>query len=152
MKNYELNLNKKNRMKAKFLWKRIPKSVKTDSQSEIHRIWSLTQFLIQRKYAQVFGYMNQLRSMNYEWSSPEIRILVNKLTEITRERLFDLLNYAYLTINVHEMAGFLSTQTDDAINIALSQNWTLDDSKLFLLPQKKSKYWSYYFINYIEKS
>lgn len=130
-------------MKAKFLWKRIPKSVKTDSQSEIHRIWSLTQFLIQRKYAQVFGYMNQLRSMNYEWSSPEIRILINKLTEITRERLFDLLNYAYLTINVHEMAGFLSTQTEDAINIALSQNWTLDDSKLFLLPQKKSKYWSY---------
>jgi hypothetical protein len=145
-------LIKKKRMKAKFLWKRIPKSVKTDPQSELHRVWSLTQFLIQRKYAQVFGYINQLRSMNYEWSSPEIGMLIIKLTEITRERLFDLLNYAYLTINVQEMAGFLSTQTEDAINIALSQNWTLDDSKLFLLPQKKSKYRPYYFINYIEKS
>ena len=64
MKNYELNLNKKNRMKAKFLWKRIPKSVKTDSQSEIHRIWSLTQFLIQRKYAQVFGKYPSFKDIN----------------------------------------------------------------------------------------
>ena len=87
-------------MKAKFLWKRIPKTMKTDSQSELNRIWSISQYLIQRKYAQVFGFIGQLKSVNYEWSCAEIEKLINKLVEIPKDKYNKLINSVfYLFIN-----------------------------------------------------
>ncbi len=126
-------------MKAKFLWKRTPKSFKADSQSELQRIWSLAQFLIQRKYNQAFEFVNQLKKVNYTWSDPEIEVLFERLIEISKEKLFDLLNFAYSTINVQELATILSISNEEAIGVAIGRNWTLDESKLFLLPKKKRK-------------
>ena len=126
-------------MKAKFLWKRTPKSFKADSQSELQRIWLLAQFLIQRKYNQAFEFANQLKKANYKWSEPEIEILFERLIEISKEKLFELLNFAYSTINVQELATMLNLSAEEAIGIATSRNWTLDESKLFLLPKKKRK-------------
>lgn len=127
-------------MQAKFLWKRMSKTLKVDSQSELQRIWSLAQLLIQRKHAQAYEFVNQLKKANYQWSSPEIQSLFERLVEMSKEKLFDLINFAYSTINVQELASMLSVSNEEAICIALSRSWTLDESKLFLLPKKKRKY------------
>ena len=128
-------------MKAKFLWRRIPSSLKISSvhnQSELHNVWSLSQLLIERKYAQVFALLKQLHA--YQWSSEEIRKLVEELTTLTKMRLIELINLAYMSINVQELANMFGLTTiEEAIKFGLEQKWTLDETKIYLFPLKKGE-------------
>jgi len=127
-------------MKAKFLWKRLPTALKknaVDNQTELFQIWSLVQLLVERKYSQAFSCAYQLKS--YQWSSEELGHLARQLVHASRERLFDLLNVAYSSISVKELANLLSSSTDEALKAALAQKWSLDETKEFLVPVKKGK-------------
>jgi hypothetical protein len=123
-------------MKAKFLWKRIPSHLKIE-QSELNRLWVLIQLFINRKYAQAFSLANQYKSANQNWSNTELNSLVELLIEKSRERLFELVNVAYSSINVQELATNLGLSQEETTRIALSQGWALDDAKNFLMPKKK---------------
>lgn len=123
-------------MKAKLLWKRIPVSLKSNVNSELARVWTLCQFLIQRKYKLAFDFANSTRNANTEWSSSELEVLFYKLVELSREKLFDLFNFAYSTISIQELASFLSTTPDEAVAIGLKRNWKFDESRSFMIPKK----------------
>lgn len=110
--------------------------MKTDSNSELHHIWSLSQFLLQRKYKHVFDFSIQLKRTNHQWSEPSIEFLFKRVIELSRDRLFELLNFAYSTISVQELANLLSTSTEEAIGLALKQDWTIDASRSLLMPKK----------------
>jgi hypothetical protein len=104
-----LLLNRK-RMKAKFLWRRIPIEMRQQSE-ELNRVWLIVQLLIQRKYDQAFQVYNQINANNQCWSSNELNELINYLIDISRQRVFDLVNLAYSSINIQELANMLGLET-----------------------------------------
>jgi hypothetical protein len=124
-------------MKAKFLWKRIPDILKQDPNNELNSLWSLIRFLIQRKYSEAFGLANQYKSSNRTWSSTDLSNLLDNLMEKSKERVLDLVNLAYSSIHVQEFANLFGLSVDDAKKMALVRDWTLDESKTYLLPKKK---------------
>lgn len=97
-------------------------------------IWSLVQLLIERKYPEAYDRVNQL-----QFSSKEMSDLVDLLIKKSKERLFDLINVAYSSISVKDMAQTFRITPEEAIKIAKSQGWHLDDSNTFLMPKKKRK-------------
>lgn len=120
------------RMKAKFLWKRIPKTVRSE-RSELSSLWGLIQLLIQQKYSQLFD----LANIHKNWSSSELTTLFASLIEKTRERLFDLISVAYSSIDIREMAAMFGISDEEIVRISLSKGWTLDETRHYLLPKKK---------------
>ncbi len=119
----------------------MPKTLKIDSaqtQSELFKIWSFSQLLVERKYPQFFSYIN-LIEQNYQWSTEELKNLVLELTRVTRQRLYELINLVYISISVQEFSCILGVSLEEAINIGLEQKWKLDDTKMYLLPLKKRK-------------
>ena len=130
-------------MKARFLWKRLPSTLKTsaiENKSELYHVWSLIQLFIERKYSAAFTLIQQQRAANFQWSTLETRNLVEQLVDVSKKRLLDLISLAYLSINVQEMASLFGVSDTDAINLGLSENWSLDDTKTFLNPLKKRKH------------
>lgn len=130
-------------MKAKFLWKRLPNDLRasaTQTKSELFNIWSFTKLFIERKYSETFTLVNELISSSYQWSSDEIKNLIEKLIVVSKERLMDMVNYAYLSIKVQDFAHLLGISNEEAIKIGFEQKWTIDETKTFLVPKKKSNY------------
>lgn len=97
-------------MKAKFLWRRIPIEMRQQSE-ELNRIWLIVQLLIQRKYEQAFQVYNQVKTNNQRWSSNDLSELMDNLIEISRQRIFDLVNSAYSSINIQDLANMLGLET-----------------------------------------
>ena len=127
-------------MKAKFLWKRIPndlKSTATQTTSELFNIWSITKLFIERKYPAVFSVVNELKMSSYQWSSDEIKNLLEQLIVVSKERLIDIVNFAYISIKVQDFASLFCVSEEEATKIGFAQKWTLDESKEFLIPKKK---------------
>ena len=129
-------------MKAKFMWKRVPKHFKQlDQNSELNRIWNLAQFLIQRQYAQAFEIVQRFRVQNSNkinfFSNQELNNLLSLLVDKSIERLFDLINTAYSSISIQEMATQFCLNPTDIVKMALGKGWQLDESKLFLLPKRR---------------
>jgi len=116
----------------------ILKTASTQAQSELFKVWTLSQFLIERKYTQVFAFSNQLEQ-THQWSSEELKNLVTELVKLTKQRIYELINLVYISISVQEFADMLGISTEEAVKIGLTQKWTLDDTKMYLLPFKKRK-------------
>lgn len=115
------------------------KNPAVENQTELFHLWSLIQHLIERKYSQAFAYANQ-QLKSYQWSSEELGNLIKQLMQTVQERLFDLLSLAYSSISVKELASLLGcVSTDEALKAGLDINWSLDDTKEFLIPVKKRK-------------
>jgi hypothetical protein len=126
-------------MLAKFLWKRIPNTLKSDTNNELNSIWLIVRPLIQRQYNQAFEVANNYKRSNKTWSSHELAQLLDILIEISKERLFDLINVAYSSINLQEFADFFGLSCDEAKNIALSREWIMDETNIYLLPKRRGK-------------
>lgn len=129
-------------MKAKFLWKRIPKSMRAVEGNELVHLWNLIQLLIQQKYSQLF----ELSNMHKKWSSDELTTLFTTLIEKTRERLFDLISVAYSSINIKEMAIMFGISDDEIVRICLNnKGWSMDETRHYLIPKKKRNYLIFFF-------
>lgn len=130
-------------MKAKFLWKRIPKAMRVEG-NELAHLWNLIQLLIQQKYSQLF----ELSNVHKKWSNDELTTLFGTLIEKTRERLFDLISVAYSSINIKEMATMFGINDDEIVQICLNKGWTMDETRHYLIPKKKRNYFSLFFAKF----
>ncbi len=74
-----------------------------------------------------------------EWSSDELRLLVSKLIETTKENVFNLISYAYSSININELASLLCLTVDQIVQIAREREWSLDDTQQYFIPRKEGK-------------
>lgn len=101
------------------------------------KIWKICQNIITRKYSIVF----QLSVLyNEQWSTNDLRALINKLIEKTREDLITLISNAYSSINIKEFSNMLNLSNEETLKLALSRNWTIDPTNTFLIPEKKRMY------------
>eukprot|EP00249_Psilotum_nudum_P015079 c25155_g2_i1 orf=259-867(-) len=110
---------------ARFLWKRIPTSVK-QSQPELVAVWKIGQCMWMHDYA---GVHEALRG--YNWGQ-DIQPLVAAVAEDYSKRMCKLLSTAYSTISVDDAAAFLGLTHSEAIHFTLQQGWTLDSSSQML--------------------
>lgn len=130
-------MNLSSRLKAKFLWKRIPKNLIADQQSELNKIWSLVQLIIQRQYSQAFSVAYQFNKQS--WSNSQLQNLFQVLIEKNKERLLDLISVGYSSISLNEFSTLFSLSNDEAIKLAVDHGWSIDETRSFLTPKKKSK-------------
>ena len=128
-----------NVMKAKILWKRIPKQLKSEQQTELNKLWNLVQHQIQRHYTQTFELINRHRNANAlnMFSNQELNNLVLQFADKTRERLLNLIDAAYSSISIQELSQMLGLNSDEVVRICLLREWELDETKNFLFPKRK---------------
>ncbi|MCL7044933.1 hypothetical protein MKW94_007399 [Papaver nudicaule] len=115
---------------ARFLWKLIPSSVK-QNQLEVAAAWKIGQQLWLRDYAGVYEAIR-----GFHWS-PEAQGLVNSLSEMYTDRMFQLLVSAYSTISVSDAAVFIGMNEEDAANYAAQQGWLVDSASGMLIVKKQ---------------
>lgn len=118
-------------MKAKLLWKRIPRSLK-DPSTELSKLWPIIQNFILCKYSTSFQQANQLT----DFSNDQLRNLFNHFTEKMREKLFNLVQVAYSSVRVNELADLLQLDEEKIIKISLQSEWEIDETKNYLFPKK----------------
>eukprot|EP01097_Dermamoeba_algensis_P001068 TRINITY_DN1404_c0_g1_i1.p1 TRINITY_DN1404_c0_g1~~TRINITY_DN1404_c0_g1_i1.p1 ORF type:complete len:163 (-),score=25.24 TRINITY_DN1404_c0_g1_i1:296-751(-) len=90
---------------AKFLWKRIPKDLRTP---EIAAIWEIGRNIWTRNYPSVYT------SLNQNWS-PQISPLIAKVALSFRTRTLTLLSSSYSSISVGDCSVFLGLAPENTI-------------------------------------
>eukprot|EP01018_Ginkgo_biloba_P018593 Gb_14322 [translate_table: standard] len=110
---------------ARFLWKRIPSSVK-ETQPEVTAVWKIGQCMWTHDYAGVHGAIH-----GFNWSQ-EVQQVVTALSDSYTKRVFKLLSAAYSTICVADTAQFLGMSEEDAITYTLQHGWILDSASQML--------------------
>jgi hypothetical protein len=76
-----------------------------------------------------------------QWSTEELRSLVWKLVEITREKILNLVQNAYSSININELASLLSLTPENTVSIVLKHEWSLNETNQFIFPKQESKFY-----------
>ncbi|XP_011301173.1 COP9 signalosome complex subunit 8 [Fopius arisanus] len=105
---------------AKFLWKRIPDSVKNSCQ-ELSQIWNAGQKMWQRDWPAVHT------ALNLEWSE-YVRHIMQALKESVRERAMSLVSEAYSSVDISVLAGMTGQSLDEAKQSVLERDWSLDET------------------------
>jgi len=145
---------------AKYLWKRLPVELKIQNQSsepetgkeyyakfraqamEIQALWAIGQAMWREEFAAVRQSMYAFKWSNY------LRPLVNELERTHKQRMVELVNQAYTSISVKELAeGYLggtldsSTAKDIEKLISEQENWTIDpkDNQVIVIAHKKQE-------------
>ncbi|XP_048773038.1 COP9 signalosome complex subunit 8-like isoform X2 [Ostrea edulis] len=116
------------RCNAKFLWKRIPQSVKS-STPETAQIWAVGQKLWLRDYPAIY------EALKKEWSE-NVQQIMESVKAATRERAMTLVSKAYSSINAEEWAVFMGMSTNEAIEAATQEGWTYDSATKYIKPKK----------------
>ena len=102
----------------------------------MNKIWKIGQNLITRKYPNAFQFAVLY---NEQWSTNELRQLLSRLIDKTKGDIFSLVSNAYSSISINELANTLGLSNEETVKIALSQNWSVDETKMYLMPDKKRK-------------
>ncbi|XP_041476605.1 COP9 signalosome complex subunit 8-like [Lytechinus variegatus] len=115
---------------AKFLWKRIPASVKTGD-PELGFIWDIGQNMWQRDFSSSKLYS----ALNREWSDG-IKEIVSALSDSVKQRLFQLVGNAYTSIEADQFASYLGMSKEQAINAVQEEGWSYNSTTQMILPIK----------------
>ncbi|XP_052676037.1 COP9 signalosome complex subunit 8-like [Crassostrea angulata] len=113
---------------AKFLWKRIPQTVKS-STPETVQIWAVGQKLWLRDYPGIY------EALKKEWSE-SISQIMEAVKAATRERAKTLVSKAYSSIDADDFAVFMGMPLSEAIQAATQEGWTYDSATKYIKPTK----------------
>ena len=112
---------------AKFLWKRIPLIVKR-SHAEISQVWDVGLKLWQRDFKGVHQYLQK------EWSDP-LKPIMAALSDAIRKRALLLVQRAYSSISVDNLAGLLGMSVREAIDAVVAEGWRADPDTRMVVPK-----------------
>ncbi|KAG4068048.1 hypothetical protein HA402_011381 [Bradysia odoriphaga] len=118
--------------KARFLWKRIPKSIKTGN-VELEKIWNIFNHLWDNDLNAFF------KAINFEWSANVGRIM-SQLKDKIQEETIDLVAVAYSSIFEDYLQNLLN-QTPEALNdLCVSLGWDIQSGSYprLIIPKKKA--------------
>jgi COP9 signalosome complex subunit 8 len=119
-------LLKRDLANAKFLWKRIPASLKT-ANPELAQIWLVGQ----KQWLKDLP--GSYEALNRDWSE-SLKPIMNAVGESTRRRAFTLGSSAYSSISAADFASFVGMPVNDAVEAAKARGWQYDKSLKFLTP------------------
>ncbi|BFZ15442.1 hypothetical protein BsWGS_18480 [Bradybaena similaris] len=113
---------------AKFLWKRIPQSIK-QSNPELANIWLVGQKMWLKDYSGIY------EASQKEWSEDVKQILL-AVTDSVRQRALKLVRLAYSSISADDFAVFVGMSADKAIQAAQEEGWGVDQQNRIIIPKK----------------
>jgi len=102
---------------AKFLWKRIPPSVKTGN-TELLKIWQVGQRMWRRDWPAVH------EALNIEWSE-DVAEIMNALKESVRERAMSLISEAYSSVDLSVVGSMTGLPLEQARVLVAERGWNL---------------------------
>ncbi|KAI4465029.1 cop9 signalosome complex subunit 8 [Holotrichia oblita] len=104
---------------AKYLWKRIPPTVKANT-TELGQIWAVAQHMWQRDFAAVYKALNTVK-----WSDTvaEIMMLVQ---DKVRSRAVDLISQAYSSITLDTIASMTGLTIEVAGGACMEKGWHIE--------------------------
>jgi len=104
---------------ARFLWKRIPSSVKS-SKPEYSAIWKIGQAMWTKNYPEFYKAL-----VGFNWTDAH-RTLVQQLGESFRNTTFMLLSRAFTLISPQDASVYLGLTQADTLKLTGQQGWVLD--------------------------
>uniref|UniRef100_A0A0B6ZRB0 CSN8/PSMD8/EIF3K domain-containing protein n=1 Tax=Arion vulgaris TaxID=1028688 RepID=A0A0B6ZRB0_9EUPU len=113
---------------AKFLWKRIPQSVKQNC-PELANIWSVGQKMWLKDYAGIY------EALQRDWSE-DVQHIMAAVVESVRQRALKLVRLAYSSISADDFAIFISMPVEKAVQAAQEEGWEVDLQNLIITPKK----------------
>ncbi|CAI9726867.1 Hypothetical predicted protein [Octopus vulgaris] len=113
---------------AKFLWKRIPPSIKS-SHPELGHMWLVGQKMWQRDFPGIYEVLKR------DW--PEhLRATMDAIYEITRRRAIKLVSKAYSSINIDTFAALANVTVSEVPDVTKKEGWETDQKSKMVLPKK----------------
>ncbi|XP_018322475.1 COP9 signalosome complex subunit 8 [Agrilus planipennis] len=116
---------------AKFLWKRIPASVKTAA-PELASIWAVGQQMWKRDFPAIYNALNSVT-----WSE-NVADIMREVQEITRLRAVDLITRAYSSISLDAVAHMTGLTSDVANKACSEKGWQIEADTNIVHPVRSS--------------
>lgn len=113
---------------AKFLWRRIPKSVK-GSNPELAHVWSVGQKMWQRDYPGIYT------ALSREWTD-NVKGNMEQLRSVTQQNALKIVGNAYSSISITDLASFTGQIVDQATKVVTNYGWTVDLAGNIVSPTK----------------
>lgn len=112
-----LYLLKNELCQAKYLWKRIPTTVKNNN-PDLHQIWKVAQCMWQRDWPGTHA------ALNFEWNR-DVAEIMNALKERIRERAIALVENAYSSLDITTFSNMTGLSVTDARQVLQEKGWNL---------------------------
>ncbi|CAH1115732.1 unnamed protein product [Psylliodes chrysocephalus] len=109
---------------AKYLWKRIPPTVKA-STPELVNIWAVGQSMWTRDFPAIYKALNAVT-----WSDTVAEIM-KQVQEVVRARAVDLISQAYSSISLEAVSAMTGLSPEVCIPACAERGWNFDaDTKM----------------------
>lgn len=116
---------------AKFLWKRIPDSIKEHESSCLEKIWELGKALIRGKYSTVYDLVD-----NSEWP-PHLVSIMSHLRKALVARNLQLIVKSYSSLRFEDAMKMIGSKTkEELLKLSEAQGWTVCPSFGFIISRK----------------
>ncbi|KAF7278056.1 COP9 signalosome subunit 8 [Rhynchophorus ferrugineus] len=115
---------------AKFLWKRIPLTVK-NTNPELGEIWKVGQHLWKSDFTATYASLN-----GFNWSETVSEIMRN-VQDVVRQRAVDLISQAYSSITLDTVASMTGLSVDVCAAACLERGWRVEPDTKMVYPVRK---------------
>ncbi|XP_030758482.1 COP9 signalosome complex subunit 8-like [Sitophilus oryzae] len=115
---------------AKFLWKRIPSSIKS-SNPEIGCIWTVGQHLWKSDFTATYTSLNAV-----SWSDTVSEIMKN-VQDVVRSRAVDLISQAYSSITLDTVSAMTGLPPDVCAAACSERGWRVEHETKMIYPIRK---------------
>nr|CAB3232937.1 COP9 signalosome complex subunit 8-like [Phallusia mammillata] len=114
---------------AKFLWKRIPADVKSDS-AELKAVWEVGKNAWQQNFAGVHTALD-----SYDWSE-QCRPVMSQHKENLRENCLNMIAGSYTSVKITYLAQILGLDKSTALELVKNRGWEYSEEKEIVKPMK----------------
>ncbi|CAH2012825.1 unnamed protein product [Acanthoscelides obtectus] len=115
---------------AKYLWKRIPESVKT-SAPELKNIWAVGQCMWRRDFPGIYKALNKVT-----WSDT-VADIMKEVQESIRNRAVDLISQAYSSITIDTVCAMTGLTPDICIPACAEKGWSFEADTNMIHPVRQ---------------
>ncbi|XP_019878427.1 COP9 signalosome complex subunit 8 isoform X2 [Aethina tumida] len=117
---------------AKYLWKRIPASVKTAT-PELANIWDVAQSMWKRDFPAIYLALNAVN-----WSEP-ISEIMKQVQDVVRSRAVDLISQAYSSISLENVSAMTGLPLDICASACVEKGWHVEADTRMVHPVRVNK-------------
>ncbi|XP_072393605.1 COP9 signalosome complex subunit 8 isoform X1 [Diabrotica undecimpunctata] len=115
---------------AKYLWKRIPPTVKT-STPELAHIWAVGQSMWKRDFPAIYTALNAVT-----WSDI-VADIMKQVQEVVRTRAVDLISQAYSSITLDTVSAMTGLPLEVCVPACEERGWKYDAESKIVHPVRK---------------
>ena len=117
-------------LKFKFLWKRLPKHVKSENYAKI--IYGLARELWKQDFVSFFQILNTCDVINV-LKKEDRELIINNI----RKKNIESISSSYNNIHLSKFSNYMGLNEEETLSIVQNENWRIDEFN-FVYPQPLS--------------